>query len=384
MAKKKIIVLGSTGSVGRQALAVVQKYPEKFEVVGLSAFSNEALLQDQIEEFRPKFYNFRNGEKVSFQQTLFDFMDSSNSKFTLSLDELATVDCDLLVSAISGIAGLRPVLKALEKGTDVAIANKEAVVCGGDLMNATRKRTGAKLLPLDSEHSAVWQCLFGEDKKNIKKMIITASGGALRDMTKDEIKKISAKEALLHPVWKMGKKVTIDSATLFNKGLEVAEATKLFEIEPSKVSVVMHRESIVHGLVEFSDNSMKASLAMPDMSLPIELAMFYPSRPDNSVRSLDLAKLGSLNFSKPDFDRFPCLEIALDGIKKGSGAMTALSAADEILTNMFIEGEIGFYDISLYLDKVLRKFGNLKASTLEEIMDIDFNARQYILEMVVK
>ncbi|HKL94281.1 MAG TPA: 1-deoxy-D-xylulose-5-phosphate reductoisomerase [Clostridia bacterium] len=383
-AKKRIIILGSTGSVGRQALSVVEKYPDCFSVVGLSANSNEALLQKQIEDFRPKFYHFRDGKQIQVQTSLFDLLDSTESKFMPTLEELASADCDLLISAVSGIVGLKPVLCALKKGTSVAIANKEAIVTGGDLMNKICDKTGAKLIPIDSEHSALWQCMWGEDRAKVKRLILTASGGALRELSKDDIRNITAKDALNHPVWKMGKKVTIDSATLFNKGLEVVEASKLFRISPSDISVVMHPESIIHGLVEFSDNSIKASLAAPDMSLPIELAMFYPNRAENSVKAIDLMKLGTLNFSKPDLDRFPCLNIVLEGVKRGNGTMVALSAADEILVEQFLNEEIGFYDISSRLEKVLKKFSGLSADNIDEIFDIDGEARQYILKLGAK
>ncbi len=382
MAKKKIIVLGSTGSVGRQTLEVVKKYPDLFEVVGLSSHSNEALLQSQIDEFNPKYYHFGNGKSISFQQTLFDFMEASDSRFTSTLDELAAKECDLLVCAIAGIAGFSPTLIALKNGVDVASSNKESIVAGGHLFNEASKMSGAKLIPVDSEHSAIWQCLWGEKKQNVKSIIITASGGAFRDMTKEQIKDTKARDALLHPVWKMGKKVTIDSATLFNKGLEVAEAVNLFEIAPENVSVVIHPECAVHGLVEFCDNSIKASLASADMMLPIELALFHPDRANNSVKPIDITKIGSLNFSKPDYERFPCLEIALEGVKKGNGTITALSAADEILVDKYINDEISFYQISHYLEKVLKKFDKLRANAIEEIFSIDFDARQYTLELV--
>ncbi|MDD4839519.1 MAG: 1-deoxy-D-xylulose-5-phosphate reductoisomerase [Clostridia bacterium] len=382
--KKRIVILGSTGSIGKQALSVVEKYPDNFKVVGLSAHTNEALLQKQIQEFKPNFYHFKDGAQIQVQTSLFDLLDSTEAKVVDSLDDLAKIDCDLLICAVSGIVGLKPVICALEKGINVAIATKEAIVSGGDIMNEICDRTGAKLIPIDSEHSALWQCLWGEDSKHIKKLIITASGGALRNMTKEEIKFVTAKEALNHPVWKMGKKVTIDSATLFNKGLEVVEASKLFRIDANCVSVLVHPESIVHGLVEFSDNSLKASLATPDMHLPIELAMFYPERAENSVKTLDLVKLGSLNFEKPDFDRFPCLSIVLEGMKKGNGAMTALSAADEILVEQFLNEEIMFYDISSRLEKVLKKFGNEKANTIDEIFGIDKATRQYTLKLGAK
>jgi 1-deoxy-D-xylulose-5-phosphate reductoisomerase len=382
---KRIILLGSTGSIGRQVLAVVKKYPDKFKVVGLSAHSNEALLKDQISEFSPLYYHYNDGERLHIQTSMFDLLDGTEAKYTETLTELASADCDLLICAVSGIAGLLPVLAALSRGVNAAVANKEAIVCGGALMRAACQKSGAKLLPIDSEHSALWQCLRGEDAKTVKRLIITASGGALRNMTREEIAQVTAKDALNHPVWKMGKKVTIDSATLFNKGLEVVEASRLFDIEANRISVLMHPESIVHGLVEFCDNSLKASLAVPDMALPIEHAMFYPERAEASVKPLDLIRLGALNFEKPDYHRFPCLEIVLDAAaRQKNGAVVALSAADEILVEEFIAGEISFYDISHYLEKTLKKFSDACADTVDEIFDIDREARQYIFKQGTK
>ncbi len=380
MEKKRIVVLGSTGSVGKQTLAVVEKYPELFEVVGLSAHSNEALLQNQIEQFKAKYYHFNGGKIIQVQTSLFDILDNTEAICCDSLLQLATVECDLVVSAISGIAGLQPVISALQKGTNVAIANKEAVVCGGDIMNEIASKTGAKILPLDSEHSALWQCLAGENIDEVKRLIVTASGGALRDKTKEEIKKMTAKDALNHPVWKMGKKVTIDSATLFNKGLEVVEASKLFKIPISKISVLKHPESLVHGLVEFQDNSIKASIASPDMRLPIEVALFHPHRAENSVKPLDLMKVATLNFDKVDSYRFPCMDIAIEAGRQGNGTMTAISTADEILVEEYLENKIGFYDISKTLEKVLKKYKNLTAKSLEEIFCIDKEVRQYLIK----
>lgn len=373
--KKKIIILGSTGSVGKQVLDVVDAFPNNFEVVGLSAYSNKKLLSRQIQKYKPKFYHLSQANNIEKSISY----ENGNCRYIDSLENMAEQNCDLLISAVSGIAGLLPVLKALENGTDIAIANKEAIVCGGNLLNSASKKTGAKILPLDSEHSALWQCLWGEEKKYVKNLIITASGGAFRNMSIEQISKTTGTEALNHPVWKMGKKVTIDSATLFNKGLEVVEASKLFDISINNIQVLQHPESLVHGMIQFSDNSLKASIASPDMCLPIQVAMFYPNRSGVVVDELDFVKVGKFHFNKVDTAKFPCLNLVIEAGKKGTGAMTALSAADEVLVEQYLQNKIGFYDISNKLEKTLQKFENEKISTLEEIFDIDKQARQYIL-----
>ena len=295
---KTITILGSTGSVGRQTLAIIEKHPADFKVVGLSAYKNEALLREQIEKFDPTHYYFPNGA-VEVQSSLFDFLDEEdkNAKCLSSLEELAAVPSDIVVLAVTGIAGLWAAVAALKRGATLAIANTETLVSAGRHLKALEKKYGGKIIPLDTEHSAVFACLKGENKKAVKSIVLTASGGALRDVPIAKLGKIKADEALKHPVWNMGKKVTIDSATLFNKGLEIIEAMRLFEVDADQVKVLMHRESVVHSLVEFSDGGMKALLSVPDMSLSIESALYYPEHPEHSaVESLDLAKLGSLSF----------------------------------------------------------------------------------------
>ena len=261
---KTITVLGSTGSVGRQVLAVVDKHRDRFKVVGLSAFSNETLLRDQIEKYSPKHYYFPAGG-VEIQTTLFDFLedDKFTSRCTKSLAELASFPADIVVSAVSGIAGLWAAVAVLERGGTLAIANKETIVCAGRHLKALEKKYGGKILPLDTEHSAIMQCLQGENHRSVKSVVLTASGGALRDVPVDRLPRMTAKDALAHPVWNMGKKITIDSATLFNKGLEVIEAMYLFSLPHDKVKVLMHRESVVHGMAEF-DDKLNSILSNPD------------------------------------------------------------------------------------------------------------------------
>ena len=388
MAEKKTVtltVLGSTGSVGKQVLAVVDRHPDRFKVVGLSAFTNEKLLREQIDKYSPKHYYYPAGG-VEIQSSLFDFLDDEKfaSKCVGSLEELADHPADITVSAVSGIAGLWAAVAVLKRGGTLAIANKETIVCAGRHLKALEKKYGGKILPLDTEHSAIMECLSGADPKSVKSLILTASGGALRDLPQEKLCKVTAREALNHPVWSMGKKVTIDSATLFNKGLEVIEAMRLFGVDADKVKVLMHRESVIHGMVEFVDGGIKALLSTPDMALAIQTALFYPTKVPGAVQELDLAKLGSLEFGAPDLSRYPCLEVAMRAAKAGEGACIAVSAADEVLVDAFIAGTIKFTDIAAVLDKVERKFAKVGNVALEDMIGIDAEARKYTYSIGVK
>lgn len=379
---KTITILGSTGSVGRQVLECVLAHSDSFKVVGLSAYSNEALLREQIEQFNPTHYYFPSGA-VEVQSSLFDFLeDEKSSKCLSSLEELASIPADIVVSAVSGIAGLWSAVAVLKRGGTLAIANKETIVCAGRHLKALEKKYGGKILPLDTEHSAIFSCLKGEDKKYVKSLVLTASGGALRDIPIGQLSKVKAEDALKHPVWNMGKKVTIDSATLFNKGLEVIEAMRLFEMSAKDVKVLMHRESVVHSLVEFSDGSMKGLFSVPDMKLSIDTALYYPEHAQCSVASLDLAKYGLLSFSAPDYDRFPCLKIAIDSAEAGEGACIAISASDEVLVEEFLKGKIKFNDIATTLAKVYAKFKKVGDVELEDILGIDEQARKYTYSII--
>ena len=382
---KTLTVLGSTGSVGRQVLAVADRHPDRFKVVGLSAYTNAKLLRDQIDKYSPKHYYYPAGG-VEIQSTLFDFLDDEKfaSKCVGSLEELAEFPADITVSAVSGIAGLWAAVAVLKRGGTLAIANKETIVCAGKYLKTLEKKYGGKILPLDTEHSAIMECLEGADPKYVRSLILTASGGALRDWPKEKLYKVTARDALNHPVWNMGKKVTIDSATLFNKGLEVIEAMHLFGMEADKIKVVMHRESIVHGMAEFTDGSIKALLSVPNMALAIETALFYPSKSAGAVPELDLAKLGTLEFGAPDYERYPCLEIAERAARAGAGACIAVSAADEVLVDAFLAGSVRFTDIPAVLGKVLHKFEKTGDVAPEDIFGIDAEARKYTYSVGVK
>lgn len=379
---KTLTILGSTGSVGRQVLASVSAHPDAFKVIGLSGFTNESLLREQIEKFNPTHYYFPGGA-VEVQSTLFDFMeDEKVSKCLSSLEELATIPADIVVLAVTGIAGLWAAVATLKRGGTLAIANKETIVCAGRHLKELEKKYGGKILPLDTEHSAIFSCLKGEDKKEVKSLWLTASGGALRDIPTSQLAKVKAEDALKHPVWNMGKKVTIDSATLFNKGLEVIEAMRLFEVSAKDVKVVMHRQSVVHSLVEFTDGGVKALLSTPDMRLAIDTALYYPHHATQSVQPLDLTKIGQLDFAEPDFDRYPCLKIAIDAANAGEGACIAVSASDEVLVDAFLKGKIKYNDIANTLYKVYTKFKKVGNVELEDILGIDEQARKYTYSMI--
>lgn len=379
---KTVTILGSTGSVGRQVLATISQHHDAFKVVGLSAYTNESLLREQIEKYNPTHYYFPSGA-VEVQSSLFDFLeDEKTSKCLNSLEELATIPSDIVVLAVTGIAGLWAAVATLKRGGTLAIANKETIVCAGRHLKMLEKKYGGKILPLDTEHSAIFSCLRGENKKFVKSLVLTASGGALRDMPASALAKVKAEDCLKHPVWSMGKKVTIDSATLFNKGLEVIEAMRLFEVSAKDVKVVMHRQSVVHSLVEYTDGGMKALLSTPDMRLSIDTALFYPDHAQFSVEPLDLAKLGSITFSEPDFDRYRCLKIAIDAANAGEGACIAISACDEVLVEEFLKGKIKYNDIANTLAKVYTKFKKVGDVELEDILGIDEQARKYTYSVI--
>jgi 1-deoxy-D-xylulose-5-phosphate reductoisomerase len=293
------------------------------------------------------------------------------------MDEMATAsDVDVLLVGTAGAAGLTPTLRALEIGRPVAIANKEVLVMAGHLVRAAMLRGGAEMRPVDSEHSAIWQCLWGEERHEIRRILLTASGGAFSDFDDSQLARVTAEQALNHPTWKMGAKITVDSASLMNTGMETIEAMWLFGVPMEKVEVVLHRESIVHSLVEFSDGSVKAQLGVPDMRLPIQCALAYPERmPTPPSPALDLAAIGTLHFGKPDITRFPCLSLAMDGGRGGGTYPAAMAAADEVAVGHFVEGRIGFLDIPTVIESVLENHHSIADPDLEAVLAADAEAR---------
>jgi 1-deoxy-D-xylulose-5-phosphate reductoisomerase len=348
---KHLVILGSTGSIGQQALDVVRRLPEEFEVLGLAAGRNVDLLARQIAEFRPRYFAAEGPVAP----------DELGGAVGLSLTALAGLpDADLVLVATVGSVGLAPTLAAIQAGTPVALANKEVLVIAGELVAEEARRAGVPLLPVDSEHNALWQCLEGEaplgewtPASKIARLILTASGGAFRDRPLDSLAGVTPAEALAHPNWRMGPKVTVDSATLLNKGFEVIEAHWLFGLPYDRIDVVMHRQSTVHSLVEFADGSLKAQLGPPDMRLPIQYALTYPKRLPSPVARLDLAALGNLTFGPLDEARYPCFRLARQAAEAGGTYPAALSGADESAVDLFLKGEICFPDISRLIAQVL-------------------------------
>lgn len=363
---KKIVIFGSTGSIGTQTLRVIDKYPEQFELVGLGCGANYTLLNEQIAKYRPRYvFIAENADKII----------SMGAEILPSAEALAEVDADIFVSAAVGMAGLAPTLKAIETGKDIALANKETLVSAGDYVMARAKANGVKMLPVDSEHSALWQCLNYGNARNVKNLILTASGGAFRGLKTDELKNVSVVDALKHPTWNMGRKVTIDSATLMNKGLEVIEAKHLFDVDAERIKVLVHKESVVHSMVQFDDNSVIAELSEPSMILPIQLALTYPDKIESEVKELDLSDIATLSFEKPDMDTFKALKIAYDVAKTGGTAGAVMNAADEVAVTAFIDGKIGFLDIPTVISRTLDKCEIHAQYDYECVIQADIKAR---------
>lgn len=361
-----VAVLGSTGSVGTQTLDVIRALGGAFRVVGLAAGRNTSLLYAQAAEFHPT---------LACAETPLDPVELSGTAIAPMMEMAVHPDVDVLVVATTGRAGLEPSLAALRAGKAVALANKEALVMAGPVLAQAATRP-AQLRPVDSEHSAIWQCLWGEAQSSIERLLLTASGGALRDRPVESLASVTPDEALRHPTWNMGRKITVDSATLFNKGLETIEARWLFDVPLERIEVLMHRESIVHSLVEFRDGSVKAQLGLPNMRLPIQCALTYPERlPCPSVPRLNLAALGELRFAAPDFDRYPCLILAMEAGRRGGTLPAVLAAADEVAVEQFLAGHIGYTDIPAVIETTLAAHDSMAEPDLDAILAADEWAR---------
>ncbi len=371
----RVAVLGSTGSVGKQTLDVIRSLPGRFNVVGLAAGNNVTTLEEQAREFKPRMIcHDREPEYLASRQS-----DGGITAKWATMEEMAAHrDVDLVVVATVGATGLGPALAAARAGKRIALANKEVLVMAGHILTAEARRSGAELLPVDSEHSAIWQCLWGESSESVERLVITASGGALRDLPKEELERVTAEQALRHPNWQMGKKITVDSATLMNKGLECIEARWLFDVPMERIEVLMHRESIVHSLVEFVDGAVKAQLGVPDMRLPIQCALTYPDRvAETSVPRLDLKSIGTLNFGIPNYARFPCLGLALEAGRRGGSTPAVLAAADEVAVDNFLAGYIRFPEIAHVIQATLDAHDPIGNPSLEQVLEADAWARAY-------
>jgi 1-deoxy-D-xylulose-5-phosphate reductoisomerase len=371
---KKIALLGSTGSIGTQTLQVIDEL-KLFKVQILSAHKNVNTIIQQAHKYQPEFVVITDEDSFRLVE---NELKGSTTKVRCGIEGilqcLAETELDLVITAISGASGIRPTLKALELGIDVALANKETIVAAGSLVKKIKETTGAKIIPVDSEHSAIMQCLEPQ-RLALQKIILTASGGPFRDYSIEELSHVTPKEALKHPNWNMGKKITIDSATLMNKGLEVIEAHWLFSIPYEDIEVVVHPQSIVHSMVKYGDGSILAHLGLPDMRVPIQYALTYPNRTNNSFPKLDLTTIGKLEFLPPDFQKFPCLNLAYQVGKKGQTFPIVLNAANEIAVELFLENKLSFCEIPLLIEKVLEKHNPLSDYNLDDLLEIDNWAR---------
>jgi 1-deoxy-D-xylulose-5-phosphate reductoisomerase len=372
---KRLTILGSTGSIGRSALDIVAKHREDFRVVGLTAGKNIDLFEKQIRTFKPEIVavaDKKDADRLSGRLKDLDIGFGEEG-----IKNVASYrNSDFVISSIVGAAGLIPTIAAIEAGKDVGLANKEALVMAGEIVMKKARKNKVKILPVDSEHSAIFQCLEGRRMADVKRIILTASGGPFLNRSKKELKYIAAKDALKHPNWRMGKKISIDSATLMNKGFEVIEAFWLFNLPPEKIDVVVHPQSIVHSLIEFKDRSCLAQMSMPDMRGPISYALAYPERLAGPIKGLDLHRLQSLTFSKPDKRNFPCLSYAYDALREGGTMPCVLNAANEIAVDAFLRGSIRFNDIPSIIKRTVRDHRVSSASSLKKVLAADRWARE--------
>ncbi len=374
---KNIVILGSTGSVGRQTLEVIEAMEGRFNLVALTANSSVDIMASQVRKFKPKYVvmmNDKAAKELKYKLT------SSRTKVLTELEGLIDVatlkEVDLVVNSVVGSVGVKPTIEAIRAGKDIGLANKETLVTAGSIVMAEAKENDVKILPIDSEHNAIFQALNGEDRSKIKRIILTASGGPFREATADKLKEVTVKEALNHPNWDMGGKITIDSATLMNKGLEVIEAKWLFDLEFDQIDVVVHPQSIVHSLVEYKDHSTIAELGYPDMKVPIQYALTYPERRVNDLKPLSLSRIQELTFEEPRKDLFPCLDYAYQAGKIGGTMPAVMNAANEVAVDKFLNNEIKFLEIPKLISMVMDKHNLISNPTLEDIFKVDSWARE--------
>jgi len=376
--KKRISLLGSTGSIGQQAIEVIREHRDIFEITTIAVMKSIDALEEQIREFKPKLavvYDEASAkllkERITTGTKILSGMEG--------LIEAAThPDVDIVLNSVVGSVGLQPTLSAIKCGKDIALANKETLVVAGSLIMKEVAGNNVKMIPVDSEHSAIFQCLQGEEINQPSKIILTASGGPFREWKKEDIAKANYRAALKHPNWSMGKKISIDSATLMNKGLEVIEAKWLFNVDVDKIEVVVHPQSIIHSMVEFQDNSIIAQLGLPDMKLPIQYALTYPKRLTGELPRLSFREIRELTFQQPDIEKFPCLQLAFDAITIGGTMPCVVNGANEELVQLYLEERIGFYDIPKYIEKAMHRHKAFQYINLEELLEVDAWVRDWI------
>jgi 1-deoxy-D-xylulose-5-phosphate reductoisomerase len=375
---KKVLILGSTGSIGINTLNVIRNFPHKFTVAALTVNTKIDLLEKQICEFHPPIAVVKDKQLASELKNRIN----GNCEILSGIEGLiyaaANCDYDILLGAMVGFAGLAPTIEAIKRGKRIALANKETLVVGGELITELCRKYKAEIIPVDSEHSAIYQCLVGEKLTEVEKLILTASGGPFLNKKKSELVKVTVKEALKHPNWKMGNKITIDSASMMNKGLEVIEAYWLFGLAKEKIEVVIHPQSIIHSMVEFVDGSVKAQIGLPDMKLPIQYALAYPERLPNDMPRAKLPLIGNLSFFEPDTDKFECLKLAYDVLNSKGTAPCILNAANEVAVEKFLVGDIGFSHIPGLISKALDKIENHIAPDIETIFECDKLTREFV------
>ena len=376
---KTVSILGSTGSIGRQSLDIISRMSD-VKVVALTAGSSVELMAAQCRRFQPELAVMATEEAANKLREALSDLDIRISWGEEGLIEAAAIPAaECVITAVVGMVGLKPTLAAIRAGKRIGLANKETLVCAGELVMAEAEKHGVEIIPVDSEHSAIFQCLMGNpDRREVKRLILTCSGGPFFGMTSEELETVTKADALKHPNWKMGPKITIDCATLMNKGLEVIEAMRLYRMPLEQVSVLVHRQSIVHSMVEFVDGAVMAQMGAPDMRLPIQLALTYPQRLDCPVDALDLTRSGALTFAHPDLERFPCLALAYDCAKKGGTACPAMNGANEEAVAMYLRDEIGFYDIYRLVSAAVEAVPFIQNPTLEQILEADRLAREAV------
>jgi len=380
--RKKITIFGSKGSIGESTLDIIRHNPDKYEVIALTANKNYKKLLEQVVHFNPKVVSINDNEAYS------KFADLNNNKELRILNgqnchkEILDLNTDLVVAAITGSAGLMPVVSALEKGLSIALANKESLVCSGSLVTSIAKKNNAKILPVDSEHNAIYQVLDSKNKSKISRLILTASGGPFFNRDINELDDILPEEAIKHPNWSMGKKISIDSATMMNKGLELIEACYLFEISHKNIDVIIHPESIIHSCVEYMDGSMLSQMGTPDMRTPISYTLAYPERIKTNVKRLNLCEIKQLNFFKPDLKKFPSLELAYETLEIGKSAPTILNAANEVAVESFLNQGIKFLSISKVVEKTLNKTSFCNVNSIKDVIEIDKESRELALDVI--
>lgn len=382
---KKISILGSTGSIGTQALEVLRQYPNKFKVKALSSNRNAGLLIAQAKEFVPELVCIC--DEVAYKEVT-EALKGLSIKVLFGDDglfQVATLESvDMVLSAIVGFAGLKPTIEAIKSGKDIALANKETLVVAGNIVMSLARKHNVQILPVDSEHSAIFQSMVGEDYDAVRRLILTASGGPFRNTKLKDLHKVKCSDALKHPNWSMGDKITIDSATMMNKGLEVIEAHHIFKMPPFKIEILIHPQSIVHSMVEFKDGSLKAQLGLPDMRVPIQYAFTYPNRLKNKFPELDFMKYPELTFMKPDTEKFPSILVAFEAMQRGGNAPCSINAANEVAVEFFLKNKIRFTDIPHIVEATMEKVDFCVNPTLEHLVQTDAEARIIAREIISK